>query len=78
MYDDVMMYELVWWIDGMEKLGVSVCVEMLWCFLIVVLYLSCACAVRDDDECGDYYVFNVKVMFVLMNKDFMSEFNIYV
>jgi len=43
-----------------------------------VLHPSCACAVRDDDERGDYHVFNVKATSALTNKDLMSEFNIYV
>ena len=33
---------------------------------------------RDDDERGDYHVFNVKATSALTNKDLMSEFNIYV
>jgi hypothetical protein len=77
-HDNATTYEPVRRTDGTEKLGVSARAETLRRSPTAVLHPSCACAVRDDDERGDYHVFNVKATSALTNKDLMSEFNIYV
>ena len=77
-HDDATTYEPVRRTDGTEKLGGSARAETLRRSPTAVLHPSCACAVRDDDERGDYHVFNVKATSALTNKDLMSEFNIYV